>query len=141
MLCSLHIHFNDQHVSLAILSTPKVINVCSCVLRQHWVEAFLYISLAFDFIAFAIILFLTMRQIGNSTRSFSGLLHVMQRDGIIYFIVLVTSNLTWLILLLDARVSLRASKTHYPAQFSPDISQVSPQSVSLFLSHAFKFLS
>jgi hypothetical protein len=77
---------------------------CLCI-RQPWIEAFLVLGLSFDFIAFVAIAYLTMKQL-RERMQVTRLLRVIQRDGVIYFFVLFSSNLTWFILLLDARVSI-----------------------------------
>ncbi|KAA1468386.1 hypothetical protein DENSPDRAFT_462539 [Dentipellis sp. KUC8613] len=56
--------------------------------------------LCFDAIVFLVICFTTVTAIRRS--NYGHMLHIIQRDGIIYFFVLFSSNLTWLLLALYA---------------------------------------
>ncbi|KAJ7237578.1 hypothetical protein C8J57DRAFT_1180552 [Mycena rebaudengoi] len=67
-----------------------------------YVKAFLCLCLAFDTLAFMVIIFVTVRS--SRAYQFMPLMQVIQRDGIVYFFVLFSSNLVWLLLLLYARV-------------------------------------
>ncbi|KAJ8502535.1 hypothetical protein ONZ45_g11671 [Pleurotus djamor] len=70
------------------------------------VEAFLYLSLTFDSVAFICILGVTISAARN--HYFTELFRVIQRDGVAYFFVLFSSNLTWLLLALYGRPGLKA---------------------------------
>ncbi|KAA1477970.1 hypothetical protein DENSPDRAFT_885532 [Dentipellis sp. KUC8613] len=70
-----------------------------------WVEAFLCLSLAFDIVVFLVIIVTTTKAI--QTTHIRHTLHVIQRDGILYFFVLFSSNLVWLVLVLHARPGLK----------------------------------
>ncbi|KAJ8501512.1 hypothetical protein ONZ45_g12123 [Pleurotus djamor] len=70
------------------------------------VEAFLYLSLTFDSVAFICILGVTISAARD--HYFTELFRVLQRDGVIYFFVLFSSNLTWLLLALYGRPGLKA---------------------------------
>lgn len=70
-----------------------------------WVEAYLCLSLTSDGLAFIGIIYGVIPR-GRATRSVIPLLEVIQQDGIMYIFVLFSSNLTWLLLLLHARVSI-----------------------------------
>ncbi|KAF9462318.1 hypothetical protein BDZ94DRAFT_1261590 [Collybia nuda] len=70
-----------------------------------FVEAFLSISLAFDGIAFLIIIGATVKS--SSSYKFMPMMRIIRRDGIMYFFVLFSSNLVWIILLLHARPGLK----------------------------------
>lgn len=71
--------------------------------RTPWVEAYLCLSLAFDAVAFLVILFATAKAM--QTYQIGRIMKVIRQDGIMYFFVLFSSNLVWLLLLLHARVS------------------------------------
>ncbi|KAF8069070.1 hypothetical protein FPV67DRAFT_1761896 [Lyophyllum atratum] len=71
-----------------------------------WVEAWLCLSLAFDGLAFIGIIYGVVSR-SRATRTMVPLLHTIRRDGIMYFFVLFSSNLVWLLLLLHARLSLK----------------------------------
>ncbi|KAA1477974.1 hypothetical protein DENSPDRAFT_787417, partial [Dentipellis sp. KUC8613] len=79
---------------------------------EPWVEAFLCISLAFDIVVFLIITIGTTQAIRNT--HIKRMLRVIQQDGIIYFFVMFSSNLVWLLLVLHARVSSLISMTILP---------------------------
>ncbi|EIM90616.1 uncharacterized protein STEHIDRAFT_48973 [Stereum hirsutum FP-91666 SS1] len=70
--------------------------------RTPWVEAYLFLSLAFDIVIFLTIIYTTFRAARHFT--LTRIMHVIRRDGIIYFFTLFSSNLVWALLLLHARV-------------------------------------
>ncbi|KAF8144113.1 hypothetical protein K438DRAFT_1632417, partial [Mycena galopus ATCC 62051] len=63
-------------------------------------KSFLSLSLAFDTLACMITIYVTVK----SSRSHNTLVETIQRDGIMYFLVLFGSNLAWLLLLHYAPV-------------------------------------
>ncbi|KAF7422296.1 hypothetical protein PC9H_010452 [Pleurotus ostreatus] len=70
-----------------------------------WVEAYLCLSLAFDSLAFMSILYAGF--VASRHHHIGVVLRVVYRDGIVYFFVLFSSNLVWLLLLLYARTGLK----------------------------------
>lgn len=92
-------------LTVCVISCPYLDRPVYCTHRTHstpWVEAYLFLSLAFDIVIFLTIIYTTLR----ATRYFTltRIMHVIQRDGIIYFFTLFSSNLVWVLLLLHARV-------------------------------------
>ncbi len=73
-------------------------------------EAYLCLSLAFDAFAFLGITYGVVSRARNSGGGYHlvPVLKVVQRDGIMYFFVLFSSNLVWLLLLLHAPVGFFA---------------------------------
>lgn len=67
-----------------------------------FVEAFLSLSLTFDGIAFLVILAVTFSS--SQSYNFMPVMKIIKRDGVMYFFVLFSSSLVWLVLLLRARV-------------------------------------
>ncbi|TFY72255.1 hypothetical protein EVG20_g767 [Dentipellis fragilis] len=65
-----------------------------------WIDAFLVICLGFDAIVFLVICITTVIAIRRS--NYGHMLRIVQRDGIVYFFVLFSSNLIWLLLALYA---------------------------------------
>ncbi|KAJ8093245.1 hypothetical protein PM082_020731 [Marasmius tenuissimus] len=72
-----------------------------------WVKAFLCISLAFDGVAFVAIAYYSFKIAREQGDQVTDLLRIIQRDGVVYFFVLFSSNLTWLLILFYARSSLQ----------------------------------
>ncbi|KAJ7037623.1 hypothetical protein C8F04DRAFT_1091909 [Mycena alexandri] len=70
-----------------------------------YVKGFLSLSLAFDTLVFLTTVYVTVK----SARSyhFIPLMKVIQRDGIMYFLVLFSSNLIWVLLLIYAPPALK----------------------------------
>ncbi|KAF9462324.1 hypothetical protein BDZ94DRAFT_1309791 [Collybia nuda] len=69
-----------------------------------FVKAFISLTLAFDGMAFLIILLVNFR---SSSSYNMPMMKVIQRDGTVYFLVIFSSNLVWLVLLLHARLALK----------------------------------
>ncbi|KAF4622018.1 hypothetical protein D9613_009548 [Agrocybe pediades] len=70
-----------------------------------WIEAHISLFLTFDILVFLAIISITVyasRGVGLYS-----LMGVIQRDGIMYFFILLSSNLTWLLLTLYARPALK----------------------------------
>ncbi|EEB94300.1 hypothetical protein MPER_06903, partial [Moniliophthora perniciosa FA553] len=84
-----------------------ICQLTTAVFVVPWVEAGLSLILVFDGLAFIAILVVTLKMISNRDRHSSLLyiLKVIQRDGVLYFFVLFSSNFAWLLLLEYARVS------------------------------------
>ncbi|KAJ3517450.1 hypothetical protein NLJ89_g509 [Agrocybe chaxingu] len=86
-------------------SFPLVCIFISVLGIAKWVEAWLCLSLAFDGLVFLAIIFITVRSARQ--HGFVPMMRIIQRDGIVYFFVLFSSNLVWLMLLLHARPALK----------------------------------
>ncbi|KAF8984587.1 hypothetical protein BDQ17DRAFT_1260717, partial [Cyathus striatus] len=65
--------------------------------------AFLALSIAFDALAFSMTFVFSFNEIRRNRRSV--IIAAIQRDGVIYFATIFTTNLLWMILTLHARVS------------------------------------
>ncbi|KAF8978103.1 hypothetical protein BDQ17DRAFT_1170585, partial [Cyathus striatus] len=63
---------------------------------------FLGLSIAFDALAFSTTIYFTFNRIRRHYRT--AIIVAIQRDGIIYFAIIFTTNLLWMILTLHARV-------------------------------------
>lgn len=72
-----------------------------------FMEAWLCLSLTYETIIFLSISYLTLKMSGLrfSVNSLTSIVNIIQRDSILYFLVLFFSSLAWLILLLHAPVS------------------------------------
>ncbi|KAJ6608074.1 hypothetical protein B0H10DRAFT_1816632, partial [Mycena sp. CBHHK59/15] len=75
-----------------------------------YVKAFLALSLAFDTLVFIAIVYVTVKS--SRSYQFMPLMRIIQRDGIMYFLVLFSSNLVWVLLLIYAPVSPVAVQLH-----------------------------
>ncbi|KAJ8093237.1 hypothetical protein PM082_020723 [Marasmius tenuissimus] len=84
----------------------------SVITVAPWVEAFLCISLAFDGIAFLAIAYYSFKIAREQGHQVTDLLRIILRDGVVYFFVLFSSNLVWLLILLYARSSLKFIHAH-----------------------------
>jgi len=80
-------------------------HVCVLFSDPRMDTAYLAVSIAFDSIVFAITLIFTVKE--HRLRPNSILLQTIQRDGTLYFCVILTGNLTWMLLALYARPSLK----------------------------------
>ncbi|KAA1477983.1 hypothetical protein DENSPDRAFT_854681 [Dentipellis sp. KUC8613] len=106
-------------------------------------EAFLCISLAFDIVVFLIIIVTTTRALRQT--QVKGMLHIIQKDGILYFFVLFFSNLVWLLLVLHARSGLKFLHNHISSimvnritlnlKRASHVNSVIPWSISTFEEH------
>ncbi|KAJ7177495.1 hypothetical protein C8R43DRAFT_872502, partial [Mycena crocata] len=67
-----------------------------------YVKGFLSLSLAFDTLVFLTIVYVTVKS--SKSYQFMPLMRIIQRDGILYFLVLFSSNLIWVLLLIYAPV-------------------------------------
>ncbi|KAF5386810.1 hypothetical protein D9615_002135 [Tricholomella constricta] len=96
--------------SLKIMDAEKL-SVCILISTLHEItfgEAILSLALAFDGLAFIGIVYgIAVKCRATTSDVKLPLMRVIKRDGIIYFLVLFSSNLVWLILLLHARPALK----------------------------------
>ncbi|KAJ8093257.1 hypothetical protein PM082_020743 [Marasmius tenuissimus] len=102
----------DGPPPLVLPDLPKTdpYHICifiSVIAVAPWVEAFLCISLAFDGIAFLAITYFSFVMAREQGYRVTHLLRIIQRDGIVYFFVLFSSNLVWVLILFYARSSLK----------------------------------
>ncbi|KAE9395201.1 hypothetical protein BT96DRAFT_1022089 [Gymnopus androsaceus JB14] len=91
-------------VPLPELPDTDPFHVClfiSTLTLVPWVEAFVWLSLSFDALAFLAIIFITVK--AASLHPLMHIMKVIQRDGIIYFFILFSSNFIWIMLLLHAK--------------------------------------
>ncbi|KAK1218622.1 hypothetical protein PQX77_012620 [Marasmius sp. AFHP31] len=104
---------NDSEPPLPVLmEIPKTdpYKVClfiSIISVAPWVEAFLCLGLIFNGMAFLAIAYFSFSMVQVQGYQINHLLRVIQRDGVVYFFVLFSSNLLWLLLLIYARSSLK----------------------------------
>ncbi|THH07899.1 hypothetical protein EW146_g9171 [Bondarzewia mesenterica] len=100
----------DALPPLPTLPSADPYHICifiSTLTVTPWVEAFLCIGLSFDGLVFLTILTITMKASRAQEFEIGRVMKVIQRDGIVYFSVLFSSNLVWLLLLLHARPGLK----------------------------------
>ncbi|KAA1478070.1 hypothetical protein DENSPDRAFT_885605 [Dentipellis sp. KUC8613] len=73
--------------------------------KASWLEATVCMCLAFDTVVFLIICIMTGITIRRSSNG--RMLRIIQRDGVVYFFVLFSTNLVWLLLALHAPPGLK----------------------------------
>lgn len=92
-----------MHSMLAPSTPSGTIIIYSLSSRVPYVEAGICLSLAFDGMAFLIILTVTLDPFSHEVMSIT---RVIRRDSIMYFFAIFSSNLVWFVLLLHGRVSI-----------------------------------
>ncbi|ESK95415.1 hypothetical protein Moror_3853 [Moniliophthora roreri MCA 2997] len=100
----------SRRAELPTLPNAGPYHICqliSGIIAAPWTEAYLCLTLVFDGLAFIAILVVTLKMIPKRGTHVLYILKVIQRDGILYFFVLFSSNLVWVLLLLRARRALK----------------------------------
>ncbi|KAE9401961.1 hypothetical protein BT96DRAFT_573815 [Gymnopus androsaceus JB14] len=97
-LLSILLPLDSLPIPLPVLPDIDPFHVCisisNLIVVPQWVRAFICLSLAFDGLAFLAIIFTVVRI--SWSRPLTHIVKVIQRDGIIYFFVLFSSNFVWI---------------------------------------------
>ncbi|CAK5276869.1 unnamed protein product [Mycena citricolor] len=94
--------------ALPVLPTIDPYHICifiSTLTVTPYVKAFLGLALAYDTIAFLVIFGVTLRR--QRSYKLLPIIQVIQRDGIMYFLILFSSNLLWVLLIQYAPPALK----------------------------------
>ncbi|KAF5379386.1 hypothetical protein D9615_006600 [Tricholomella constricta] len=101
----------DVAPALPTLPTTDPYHVCIFIVSPAlvpWAEAFLCLCLSFDGLAFIGIIFgIAVRRREMNTQSLAPVTTIIRRDGVLYFFVLFSSNLVFLLVARYARPGLK----------------------------------
>ncbi|KAJ6484397.1 hypothetical protein C8R47DRAFT_980909 [Mycena vitilis] len=94
-------------------------HVCILFSDPRMDTAYLSISIAFDCIVFAVTIACTVNN--HSYRSPSSILQTIRWDGTLYFCVILSGNVVWMALAINARPGLKLMNAQYVFPFLPSL--------------------
>ncbi|KAF8878085.1 hypothetical protein BD779DRAFT_1447942, partial [Infundibulicybe gibba] len=120
--CTIVFYVMAQPMKNTALSVPELpmdsFHVCILYSDAHIESAYLATSIAFDCCVFAVTLWATLR--GRFSQD--GIDSTIRRDGAIYFCVILSGNVIWMLMSLFARPGLKLMNAQYvfpPSHISP----------------------